>query len=355
MYFLETCKYLDQNSKHTVLALVRKDSPLHDKIGALGIRHLLWHKQTGKFPLISSLKIKNLLDGTAIDLVHIHCKKDLPLAAWLKTWMAGSFKLIHTRQMNMPGKKKSWYHTFQYSKIDKLLTITRKLEKDVLERANISPSRVETLYYGVQIPQSFDANSFFQWTKNYEAGRSDFRIAVFGNLNSTKAQHTILEALAKVKNRLPNNWKLYLIGKFIDPAYEAVIRHSIESNKLDNHVVVTGFIDNAKQWMPGFDLIVLTTLGETFGLVLVEAMKSRVAVIGTNSEGVPEIIDHGENGLLVEPNNIEQLGQAIVTLCTDDTLRKRLAERGKLKADLLFDYQRHYTRLIEIYDSLLKK
>lgn len=355
LYFLETSKYLHQNSKHEVLALVRQDSRLHDKIKALGIKHFSWYEQTGKFPFISAFQIKKLLEGEAIDIVHIHCKKDLPLAAWLKTWMTGSFKLVHTRQMNMPGNKKSWYHTFQYRKIDKLLTITRKLEKDILERVKILPTRVETLYYGVQIPESFDADAFFEWSRTYESKSSDFRIAVFGNLNSTKAQHTILDALARVKNSLPANWKLYLIGKFIDPAYESVIQHKIESNKLADNVVVTGFIDNAKQWMPGFDLIVLTTLGETFGLVLVEAMKSRVAVIGTNSEGVPEIIDHGENGLLVEPNNVEQLGQAIVSLYKDASLRKRFAEKGKQKADFLFDYEQHYTRLLAIYDELREK
>lgn len=353
LYFLETTLFLHQNTNHEVLALVCENSCLHEKIKEHDIRHITLKKQSGKLPIAEAMKIKSMLKNKQIDLVHIHCKKDLPLAAWLKTVMGDAFKLVHTRQMNMPGSKKSPYHTFQYRKIDKLITITQKLHTDIQNRVNIDPNRIETLYYGVKIPEHFSQADFQNWTRAFEPEPASFRLAVFGNLNNTKAQHNIIEALADIKNELPNNWKLYLIGKFIDPDYAAVIERKITENELQENVIITGFIDNAKQWMPGFDLIVLTTIGETFGLVLVEAMKSGVAVIGTDSEGVPEIIDNKETGILVQPNNISALSSAILTLSRDQVLRERLANAGKDKANRLFDYERHYERLLEIYKELV--
>ena len=352
LYFLDTTLFLHQNTSHKVLALVCENSRLHEKIKELDIRHITLKKQSGKLPIADAVKIKSILKNEQIDLVHIHCKKDLPLAAWLKTFMGNNFKLVHTRQMNMPGSKKSPYHTFQYQKIDKLITITQKLHSDIQNRVNIDPNRIETLYYGVKIPEHFSQADFEHWTRTFEQEPASFRLAVFGNLNSTKAQHNIIEALGNIKNELPSNWKLYLIGKFIDPDYAAVIERKISENKLQENVVVTGFIDNAKQWMAGFDLIVLTTIGETFGLVLVEAMKSGVAVIGTDSEGVPEIIDNKETGILVQPNTISDLSDAILTLSRDENFRNQLATAGKKKANRLFDYERHYERLLQIYEEL---
>jgi glycosyltransferase involved in cell wall biosynthesis len=172
-------------------------------------------------------------------------------------------------------------------------------------------------------------------------------------LNATKAQHNMLSALGSIKDRLGKDWRLYLIGKFIDEDYKLVIEKAIQSNGLGDHVVVTGFVENAKRLMPGFDVIVLTTLGETFGLVLVEAMMSGVAVIGTNSEGVPEIIDHLDTGILVEPNDPDGLGEAVLTLYQNENLRNQLAASGKRKAVEMFDYDRHFNRLMAIYMEVI--
>jgi glycosyltransferase involved in cell wall biosynthesis len=352
LYFLENTLYLHKfQNEYQVAALVRSGTLLHDKIRENGVKHYTWHQQTGKFPILSAFRIKSLLSDNQFDVVHIHCKKDLPLAAWLKTFMGNQFKLVHTRQMNMPGSKKSAYHNFMYSQIDKLIAITQKLHKDMLSRVKIDAAKVETLYYGVEIPNRFSDNEFQNWTNQFESDSVSFRMAVFGNLNSTKAQHNILDALALIQNQLESNWKLYLVGKFIDENYRQIIEERIVSNKLENRVVVTGFVENAKRWMPGFDLIVLTTLGETFGLVLVEAMKSGAAVIGTNSEGVPEIIEQMETGILVEPNDVSELSRAILKLYKDETLRNNLAAAGKRKADKVFDYETHFKRLMEIYGS----
>lgn len=355
LYFLENTLYLHQHTENQVVALVQSGSSLHTKMLEHQVTHYTWHEQTGKFPIVSALKIKKLLRETDFDIVHIHCKKDLPVAAWLKTFSSNAFKLVHTRQMNMPGSKKSMYHNFMYDKVDKLLSITQKLHEDMLKRVKIHPAKVETLYYGVKIPQQFSPTEFQQWTSQFESEPVRFRLAVFGNLNATKAQHNILDALGQIKDVLSNDWKLYLVGKFIDESYKKVIEERIRGNGLEKHVVVTGFVENAKRWMPGFDLIVLTTLGETFGLVLVEAMKSGVAVIGTNSEGVPEIIDHLQTGILVEPNDTKQLADAILELYQDERLRKALAAAGKHKAERTFDYEQHFERLMAIYKELNDK
>jgi len=354
LYCLNTSKYLQKNN-FEVKALLKENSLLHQKHKQVGVECLLWKGQTGKFPFVEALKIWKLIKNESFDLVHIHCKKDLPLAALLKYFSKGTFKLVHTRHMNMPTSKKNFYHNFQYKQIDLLITITNKLKSDLLKRVNINSAKVQNLYCGVDEPSKTASSKFELFKQKFEPNEViDFRIAVFGNLNPVKAQHIIIEALALIKNELKINWKLYLIGKFIDKDYSKQIEKLIQDNKLENRVVTTGFINDAKDLMPGFDLIALTTRGETFGLVLAEAMRAKVATIGTNSEGVPEIIDNDVNGLLVEPNNPKQLANAILKLYKNEELRNDFASKGKIKADLVFNYENHYTTLENLYKTLVK-
>lgn len=350
LYFLENTLVLHNHPDFDVTAVVTIDTALHKRIIEHKIKHITLAKQTGKFPVFSAWNLKKKLNKSHFDLVHVHCKKDLPLAAWLKTFET-SLKLVHSRHMNMPGKKKSLYHNFIYGKIDKLLTVTQKLYNDVSENVKIEKDKLEMLYLGVKTPDSISPEDFNTWTKLFEHEEVAFRLAVFGNLNHTKAQHDVIVALNTIQNQLDKPWRLYLIGKFIDTSYEELIRTTIQNSGLESKVIVTGFIENAKKLMSGFDLVVLTTHGETFGLVLVEAMKSGVAVIGTDSEGVPEIIDHQKTGLLFQPGNCQELGESILKLYKNPELRKNLADSGRIKAGNSFDFDKHYQRLFEIYKA----
>ena len=101
--------------------------------------------------------------------------------------------------------------------------------------------------------------------------------------------------------------------------------------------------------MPAFDVVVLATEMETFGLVLIEAMRSGVAVVGSNAGGVPEIIEDGVSGLLFEPGNAADLAAKLRRYCMDRDLRRRLAAAGKARADSLFALERHYQDLKQMF------
>jgi glycosyltransferase involved in cell wall biosynthesis len=79
-------------------------------------------------------------------------------------------------------------------------------------------------------------------------------------------------------------------------------------------------------------VVVLNSVGEGFGLALTEAMLCGTAVIGTRSGGITDIIDDRETGLLVSPDNVQELADRISRLLEDRTLRERLANAGYRKA-----------------------
>lgn len=102
--------------------------------------------------------------------------------------------------------------------------------------------------------------------------------------------------------------------------------------------------------MPCFDAVVLATKCETFGLVLPEAMRAGVAVIGSNCGGVPEIIKHEETGLLFEPESAADLTKQLSKLTSDKVFCSKLAHAGKEDADERFSEEQHFKVLLELFE-----
>jgi colanic acid/amylovoran biosynthesis glycosyltransferase len=82
---------------------------------------------------------------------------------------------------------------------------------------------------------------------------------------------------------------------------------------------------------------------------LMEAMYSRIPVISTTLSGIPELIQNGKEGLLVEPGNVGQMVDAIETLLKNDDLRSKMGERGKEKIVLDFNIHKEVEKLIAIW------
>ena len=101
-----------------------------------------------------------------------------------------------------------------------------------------------------------------------------------------------------------------------------------------------------------FDVVVLLTYCETFGLVLVEAMRAGVAVIGTDAGGVPEIIEHNKTGLLIPPGDTGTLADELVKLYDDADLKSRLARAGKNRADREFNSELHFNKLEQLLTAV---
>ena len=104
--------------------------------------------------------------------------------------------------------------------------------------------------------------------------------------------------------------------------------------------------------MPCFDLIILPTYEETFGLIVVEAMLMKVPVIGSNAGGVPEIISDGKNGFLFETKNDNALLKKIDYIIENREIRKKIVKNAYEYANNEYDNTKHFTELEKIMSTL---
>jgi len=337
-------------NKHNVNAVLQENSKLNDyykKHSSIKCLHLKY--SSNPLPLINARKLARLIDDNNIDLVHMHWGKDFSLAALAKVFSKRKPKLVYTRQMMITRYKNDFYHRFLYSQLDLLLTITQQLEQLYKKYIPINNLNIKTLYYGVKQPQYIlSSNEITQARSEKNFSKGDFIIGLFGRLEDGKGQHLLIKALSIAKQN-DQTIKALIVGHEMDTGYRDILIQLADSLDVLDNITFNDFVDNPQELMQICDCICLATYEETFGLVLPEAMRAGIAVIGSGKGGVPEIIDHQKTGLLFESKNEHSLYQQIAYFHEDPERMSTIAAQGKIKADKTFDNDNHFQRLEEIF------
>lgn len=309
---------------------------------------LAWRPLETRFrplPFIAARRLARLIDDEGIDVVHMHWGKDLALAALAKRLSRRKPNLVYTRQMQITRPKRDAYHTFMWRQVDRVLAITEQLTGRLRGFLPLEMHpKVMTLHYGVAAPNTFpDASGRRGLRRRLGLPEEGFVVGLLGRIKQSKGQHLLVDAIEMLRDRCPVHG--LIVGRPMEPDYLDSLKKRAEEQSLP--VTFLDFTDEPQQLMQACDAVVLASDEETFGLVLVEAMRAGVAVVGTRAGGVTEIIDDGESGLLFAPRDADDLARQLQRLCDDPVLRQRLAAAGKAKADRLFDQEQHFRLLAE--------
>ncbi|MCK5003386.1 MAG: glycosyltransferase family 4 protein [Gammaproteobacteria bacterium] len=353
LYALRSATHLASNN--SVLFVTAPEAVLVERLNSNNIQTKYLKPRFRPFPLISARKLAQIIDEFDANVIHMHWGKDLPLVSLAIKLSKKKPAMVYTRQMQITRMKTDFYHRFLYKEMSLMLAITNQLkERCACMLGNDTGKRVETLYYGVPEPeQPLTTQEIISKREGLALEEHDFVIGLFGRLEDQKGQHLLIKAIAQAKQK---NIKLkaIIIGHEMDKGYIDVLKKSAEDLGVASNIVFMDFIDKPQEIMQICDCVLLATYMETFGLVLPEAMRCGIAVIGSNAGGVPEIIDHNETGLLFEPKNVDDLEKQITMLFEDKEKRQRLAIAGKHKADTIFNNEQHFKQLQTLLEQQVK-
>lgn len=300
------------------------------------------------FPLWSAWVLARTIDRHKIHTLHMHWGDDLQLCALAKRLSARKPRLIYSRHMRISRAKHDFFHRFLYSQVDLLLAVSSIVLEEARRRLPLDLNQIQLLHPGVAQTETelADCALLPADSPNEQA----FNIGMLGRIEPFKGQHLLVKAIIELHEQgIKAN--AYFIGHAMDEAYLGELQAWVRDAGLEQHVHFLGFMDRPSRLLPCFDVAVLLTRCETFGLSLIEAMRAGVCVIGTNAGGVPDILDHEETGLLIEPDNVDELVTALQFLYRHPERRQQLAAQGKTKADLCFDERTHFEQLTNDYLS----
>jgi len=172
-----------------------------------------------------------------------------------------------------------------------------------------------------------------------------------------KGQDVFVKAAALLKDEF-SNVKFVIIGSPFPGNEEHLenLKKLVQDLRITESIVLTGDVDDIGVAYSALDISVLpSAFPEPFGGVVVESMAYGKPVIGTRIGGTVEQIEDGTTGLLVEPNNPQELAAAMSKLLRDADLSKKMGNAGRERFLRLFEFRLYYESIVGIYNEQLRR
>ena len=289
-------------------------------------------KRNKMFPIIPAYKLAKYIDKNNIDVIHFHWTKDINVVVLAKVLSKKKPKIIQTRNMTMTRFKDDFYHKWLYKNINTMHAVTYQV-KEQIEKfipSDICP-KVEMIYMGTEA-KKINSDRIISLMEQYRLTPEQFVVGIVGRIEEGKGQYLVIEAIEKLREL---NIKALIVGHTMDENYLNSLKQKIEDLNIQDKVIFTGFTKEVDEHMQLFDVNILATPKETFGLVVIEAMINKVCMIATNNGGPLEIIDDGIDGLLFNRTSTD-LAKKIKTLYDDLEYKKSLSLSGYNKVQKSF-------------------
>lgn len=292
-------------------------------------------------------------------ILHTHSSKAGLLgrwAAWLLRWLFRVPVVIHTPHGHVFfghfGPIKSHIFLVLERLTDPITNCTVALtegERKDYVKMSVSPDhKLVTIHSGVDIgPYQNCPVDITQKRQSLGFSDDDTIIAMVGWLLPIKGPEYLLEAMIPIlKNLSSPRVKLIFVGKGdLEPA----LRRRADEMCVSEYVTFLGWRDDIPQIMQAIDILVLPSMNEGMGRVLVEAMAAGKPCVASRVGGIPDLILDGKNGFLVEPGDVAALAKAIGALISNRELRHQMGANGKVVA------QRYSVeKMVEQIDMLYK-
>src|SRR5690606_29966883 len=133
------------------------------------------------------------------------------------------------------------------------------------------------------------------------------------------------------------------------------LRHALEAEAqalgIAAHVHFLGWRDDASRVLAALDVLLMPSLWEGFGLVMLEAMAQTVPIIGSRASAIPEVIADEQTGLLVPPRNAAALAGALARLLGDAALRRHMGLLGQDRVETVFSVGQMVSATLKVYAS----
>jgi len=180
-------------------------------------------------------------------------------------------------------------------------------------------------------------------------------VLYLGNLVREKGVFVLLEAAAAVVKQR-TNVRFVFGGPWFLKQDEKQAREFVAQHGLEKSVEFAGPVAGESKWrlLLGADMLAFPTFYyyETMGLVMLEAMQVGLPVIATRRASIPEIVQDGIHGLLIEEQNARDLTEKILRLVDDPGLRTRLGDEGRQRFAAYYTHEHYGQRMIQVFENL---
>lgn len=219
-------------------------------------------------------------------------------------------------------------------------------------------SKINVVYNGLN-PSEYYPNPNSKYRDHFRVGLETTIIGIVGAFASWKGQLQFLEAAALLVKAGIQARFVIVGGEIYDTGGETglMLKYKQKSEDLGigELVLFTGFEHDAARVMNSIQILVHASIRpEAFGRVIIEAMACGTAVVASKRGAAPEFFDHGEVGLLVDPNHPQEIAKAVQWLVENPSDRERMVARAKTVFLSRFTHERYVAELKNVFNFAAK-
>ena len=301
----------------------------------------------GDFSFTLKRQCKAIFKKFQPDVVHVHSRRGADIFGGLAARSVGVPAILSRRVDNPPNViwTVAQHHCYQ-----KVVCISPAIQA-VLEKAGLPPSRLTTIYSGVntQIWKPIESKH------ERLAVRESLGIPEGATFMITSAQFiprkghlVLLQAFAQLAKR--DNCQLLLYGK---GPLEGEVQDKIKELGLSANVRLMGFSDSLHRILPAADLIIHPVYREGLGVSLLQAAAAKVPILATKAGGINDVFTHQETAFLVEPGSAEELLYGINAYQSEVALFTQYAQNAYQLALKEFRYEQMSEKNLQLYHSVI--
>jgi glycosyltransferase involved in cell wall biosynthesis len=241
-------------------------------------------------------------------------------------------------------KKRDFWHRLIFNKVNSWIVLTERQKKNLIETTGVDQRRVKVIPNGVNLKLFIPA---FRPAPNKH---DEIQVGVIARLDPKKGQDIAIRALAKLRNEIKLNIVLNLYGESTpnEPSILPQLKSLACKLGVESYVKFHGFLEIVSQCIQKLDVVWLPSHHETFGRCVIESMAVGVPVIASNSGGVPDIINHQQNGILFQTKNYEDLVSKTMLLIEDPDLFAKIQINGRKDVEKNYDQEAIWRGLLEV-------
>jgi len=315
---------------HSVQMVVGPGSVLESKC----IEHKIEYKtvKLGGTSFLNPIKIGKLkawFSEKQVDVVFFNGSKDIKTGGKAATHARVKHR-VYWRGIAVSPKPTRLNQMIFGKYLTQVITNSQETKNKILESLPQAATKTHVVYNGID----FAAYDSIPNTSDEIPNRT--AKLVLGNaarLTKQKAQHILIDLAIRLKQE-EIDFEVWIAGKGEE---KENLEQLISANGLQNHVKMLGFISNVKAFMSAIDILVFPSFWEGFGFSIVEANACNKPVIGFRISSNPEIIEHKENGVLVDEISSERFVEETLQLIQNDKLRAHISENASTRVRIKFD------------------
>ncbi len=304
-------------------------------------------------------ELKKLIAEGGYELIHSHGSRGNFMAALLKR--SSGLPLLSTVHsdpkldyMGRPLARLTYgvINSLALRKMDYLTGVSASMAELLISRG-FEPDRIFTIYNGVDmaLPEPAPERGEFFTRCGIEVPEGSVKVGIAARLNPVKDIATLIRGFAWAAEK-EERLRLFIAGE--GPEEEMLRALSAELGVSDR-VHFLGWVEDMDAFYSSLDINTLTSLSETFPYALTEGARFSLATVASRVGGVPALIDQGVNGLLFEAGDWERLGQCLLMLAQNETVRRGFAQRLHDKVDREFSLEATCRTQKTIYETIIRR